>query len=432
MIYKISQVFIADNFHNAVLVLNDGKCFLGNGVGITGKTSGEICFNTSMTGYQEVLTDPSYAQQIITFTFPHVGNVGCNPDDAESNTVFCNGLVIREPISEACNYRAAESLNEWLINNKIIGISNIDTRELTRYITKNGAQGAIIYHAVLGEEINLWELQEEASRISDLNKVELAKLVTTKKHYESNESLFDLKTNKYPMVRGSGEKFEELGQLNKVVQSKNVVVIDYGVKRNILCCLVESGCRVTVVSATASFAEIIALQPDGVFLSNGPGDPQATYNYAKEVLLQLINSNIPIFGICMGHQLLALALGLNTVKMAQGHRGANHPVKNLITNKVEITSQNHGFCVEIDNSTNNNCSSSDNICSNGSQEFSLKTGCGSINDIEITHISLFDRSIEGIEHKHKPIFSVQYHPESSPGPEDSRYLFDKFVSMMSK
>lgn len=389
----MSQIFVANEFHNAVLVLNDGKYFLGYGVGSVGTTSGEICFNTGMTGYQEVLTDPSYARQIITFTFPHIGNVGCNINDEEATHVFCRGVVMREQISNACNYRATEELNSWLIKHKIVGICGVDTRELTRYMVKHGACGALIYHAPLGTTIDVNDLQQQAAQVADLKGIELSGVVTTQESYVANKGLFDLKLNSYPSVSNSSAKF-------------NVVAIDYGIKQNILCDLVESGCRVTVVPYTTSFSQIMELKPDGIFLSNGPGDPEATYLSVKDTLLALINTNIPIFGICMGHQLLALAFNLATLKMVRGHRGVNHPVKNFKTNKVEITSQNHGFCVSL----------------NAEQT----------KDVEISHISLFDGSIEGISHIKKPIFSVQYHPESSPGPHDSKYLFTQFVTLMSE
>lgn len=378
----------ADEYHNAILVLNDGSYFLGNGVGVKGERSGEICFNTSLTGYQEILTDPSYAKQIITFTFPHIGNVGCNPNDEESQKIYCSGLIIRETINSPSNYRAIIHFNEWLIKNNICGICGIDTRELTRHIRRNGASGAIIYHAQIGDIIDIGALKLKARNVSDLTGVELTKLVTTKHEYSFNKLPFSLLKNNFQIAD---------------CQHLRVVVIDYGVKHNILCSLVASGCSVIVVPATHTFQEIMSLNPDGIFLSNGPGDPNVTFTYIQDTLEQLINSNIPIFGICMGHQLLAIAFKLGTVKMQQGHRGSNHPVKNLKTGMVEITSQNHGFCVAINSKQPN---------------------------IEVTHLSLFDNTIEGLQIKDKPIFSVQYHPESSPGPEDSRYLFKQFINMI--
>lgn len=386
------EKFIVDDQTNAVLVLSDGKYFIGSGIGVQGSTSGEICFNTGLTGYQETLTDPSYANQIITFTFPHIGNVGCNDNDIENNKVFCKGLVIGSSISTPSNYRSTSSLNEWLEQHQIIGIANIDTRELTRYIGKHGAKGAVIHYAKPGDEINIIELQAKANKIQDLNGMELTNLVTTSNIYKHRKSTFNLKINKY----------DEISHDNALM---HVVVIDYGVKDSILNCLVASGCTLTVVPSTTSATIIKDLNPDGIFLSNGPGDPNETYKFVAPILKELITSTIPIFGICMGHQLLSQAFDLGTIKMHQGHRGANHPVKNLDTGRVEITSQNHGFCVEVD-------------------ENKLT------NKIRISHVSLFDRTLEGIEITDKPIFSVQYHPESSPGPIDSRYLFDKFVTNM--
>lgn len=383
---------IADEFHNAILVLSDGKYFLGNGIGVTGVTTGEICFNTGLTGYQETLTDPSYANQIITFTFPHIGNVGCNENDIESSRVFCHGLIIGNNITSPSSYRATASLQQWLEEHKMIGVANIDTRELTRYIGKRGALGAMIMHAKVGEEINIEELQQQAALVQDIDGVELTGLVTAAQSYISSRANFNLKTNKYDEIERSEERLQ-------------VVVIDCGVKKSLLNCLVASGCDIIVMPSTSSFLAIRALNPDGIFLSNGPGDPAETYKLIDRTLDELIKLNLPIFGICLGHQLLAMAFNLSTIKMHQGHRGANHPVKNLESGKVEITSQNHGFCVKVD----------DNKLPD---------------NIKITHISLFDRTLEGIEITDKPIFSVQYHPESSPGPVDSRYLFTKFVDNM--
>lgn len=388
------EKFIVDDDRNAVLILSDGKYFIGSGVGVHGSTHGEICFNTGLTGYQETLTDPSYANQIITFTFPHIGNVGCNDNDLESQNIFCKGLVIGNNITKPSSYRATSSLNKWLEKHHITGIAGIDTRELTRYIGKYGAKGALIHYASLGSEINILKLQEKAKLISDLNGVELTSIVTTHAVYKHKKSNFNLPLNKYeePMINSDFLR---------------VIVIDYGVKESILNCLVASGCDVTVVPSTASAQMVKSLNPDGIFLSNGPGDPEATYKLTAPILQDLVDSGIPIFGVCMGHQLLAMLFKLGTIKMHQGHRGANHPVKNLSTGRVEITSQNHGFCVEVD-------------------ENKLPE------NIKISHISLFDRTLEGIEILDKPIFSVQYHPESSPGPIDSRYLFAKFVKNMQQ
>ncbi|MDA9818393.1 glutamine-hydrolyzing carbamoyl-phosphate synthase small subunit [Flavobacteriaceae bacterium] len=381
---------IASRNINAVLCLCDGGYFFGNGVGQKGFSFGEICFNTSITGYQEILTDPSYAGQIITFTFPHIGNIGCNNIDAESFSPKCKGLVVREDITEDSNFRSETSLNSWLIKQNIIGISGIDTRALTKNISKNGAKTAIIFHAEIGEEIDTDNLFSRIKNIPDLNNVELASEVSTEKPYSFANSIYDINQNK---------------NKKSPVKINKVVVIDYGVKKNILQELVNIGFDVKVVSAKSNFIEIMQHHPDGVFLSNGPGDPIPTASYAVPVIQEILQNNIPIFGICMGHQLLSIAVGLQTVKMHQGHRGSNHPVKNLKTEIVEITSQNHGFCVSKENIPDN---------------------------IEITHLSLFDDTIEGIRLKDKPAFSVQYHPESSPGPNDSKYLFDEFIKLIEK
>ncbi|MEI7668781.1 MAG: glutamine-hydrolyzing carbamoyl-phosphate synthase small subunit [Pseudomonadota bacterium] len=363
---------------NAALLLADGTVFFGNSFGAENPVYGEICFNTAMTGYQEVLTDPSYNGQIITFTFPHIGNVGCNNEDIETNIAEgAAGLVVREPITNPSNFRSQQHFDVWLKEHKISGISGIDTRALTRYIRKNGAQNAVIT-----KSDNLKQAQAELLKMPSLKGRELAKSVSTKNIYEWNEPRFS--------------------EVSKTL-SKHVVAIDYGEKLNILRCLVSEGCKVTVVPSQTSAQEILALKPDGVFLSNGPGDPAATGEYAVPVIRNLIDSGLPIFGICLGHQMLALALGGKTEKMQQGHRGANHPVKNLKTGLVEITSQNHGFVVVEDSLPDT---------------------------VEITHRSLFDNSVEGIKLKDKPVFSVQHHPESSPGPHDSIYLFREFMEMM--
>ena len=360
----------------------------GFGIGAVGTTIGEICFNTAMTGYQEVLTDPSYAGQIITFTFPHIGNTGCNAEDIESTRPVAAGLIIREPITEPSNFRSESHLDSWLKTHNICGICDIDTRALTRYIRENGAQNVAII--VSKNDITDAEIEEAATKLASfpsMKGMELAKTVTTPKHYNWQEAEWQL-----------GKGYGELGP----VKCK-VVAIDFGEKLNILRSLAARGCEVTVVPSTMSADDILALNPDGVFLSNGPGDPSATARYAQETLTKLLEKNVPIFGICLGHQLLSLAMGAKTEKMHQGHRGANHPVKNLKSGAVEITSQNHGFVV---------------------------TEEGLPDDVEVTHISLFDKTVEGIAHKTKPAFSVQYHPESSPGPNDSKYLFDQFVELM--
>jgi carbamoyl-phosphate synthase small subunit len=368
---------------NAALLLADGTIFKGYGIGVRATVFGEICFNTAMTGYQEILTDPSYNGQIITFTFPHIGNVGCNEEDIESKGhLGASGLVIREPITSPSNFRAKQHFNDWLISKNITGIYGIDTRVLTRCIRKKGAQNAAIVSDKLQvASSKLQEVKEKLAAYPSLKGTDLAKKVTTKKPYDWNEPRWSLKAPK---------------------ASFRVVAIDYGEKLNILRCLTSVGCKVTVVPAETSAKEVLALKPDGVFLSNGPGDPAATAKYAVPVIQKLIETGLPIFGICLGHQMLALALGGKTEKMHQGHRGANHPVKDLKTGKVEITSQNHGFVVSE----------------------ALPA------DVEVTHRSLFDGTIQGLRHKTKPIFCVQGHPEASPGPHDSLYLFSQFVKMM--
>lgn len=373
---------------DACLVLADGTVFFGKRIGADTSAIGEICFNTGMTGYQETLTDPSFASQIITFTFPHVGNVGCNEEDMESLRPSVSGLVVRELPTLPSNFRSQISLQDWLIKHNIPGIAGVDTRALTRYIRKNGAQNAmIVSHGswVMGHEKYLEELRNTPS----MEGRELARTVTTPQPYDWTQGLWALS----PMTHAPKP------------MTYHVVAIDYGEKLNILRCLAERGCKVTVVPATTSAEAILAYKPDGVFLSNGPGDPAATGQYAIPVLQNLIASGVPIFGICLGHQLLSLALGGKTEKLKQGHRGANQPVKNLATGAVEITSQNHGFAVI---------------------EASLPA------NVRVTHSSLFDGTNEGLRVEGKPIFSVQYHPESSPGPHDSQYLFDQFVAMMEK
>jgi carbamoyl-phosphate synthase small subunit len=371
----------------AALVLADGKVFFGKGIGKHGTTFGEICFNTSLTGYQETLTDLSYAGQIITFTFPHIGNVGTNTEDIESKHPVARGLVIREEITSPSNFRSQSHLNDWLIKNKITGISGVDTRALTRHIRLNGAQNVAICFFEKKSDLHLSALQKEVQQYPSLKGLELAEGVSCEKVYERNETIWKL-------GRGHGELSNP---------KYKVVAIDYGAKLNILRCLSDLGCDVTIVPATATADEILAFNPDGIFLSNGPGDPAATGKYAIPHLQKLIESGKPIFGICLGHQLLALAMGCTTTKMHQGHRGSNHPVQDLATRKVEITSQNHGFVVS-------------------------KNALPA--DVEITHLSLFDDTVEGFRSKTKPVFAVQYHPESSPGPHDSHYLFLRFIGLM--
>ncbi|MBY0354967.1 MAG: glutamine-hydrolyzing carbamoyl-phosphate synthase small subunit [Rickettsiales bacterium] len=377
--------------YNALLMLADGTVFYGFGLGVHGQTMGEICFNTGMTGYQEVLTDPSYAGQIITFTFPHIGNVGTNNEDIEANLPHTRGLVVREPITAPSSFRSQHPLQGWLQQHRITGICGVDTRALTLHIREHGAQNALILHAPVGQALpSPQELHAALKGHPNLDGMELAESVTTTEPYGWTQTLWQLSTNRFGVA---GEC------------TQHVVAIDYGEKLNILRLLADYGCKVTVVPAKTPAKDILALKPDGIFLSNGPGDPAATGQYALPILHELLESGVPIFGICLGHQLLALAMGAKTSKMHQGHRGCNHPVKDLRSGKVEITSQNHGFSVMQDSVPD---------------------------DVEITHVSLFDGCIEGLRHKTKPAFCVQYHPESSPGPHDSRYLFEEFVGMMKE
>jgi carbamoyl-phosphate synthase small subunit len=371
---------------NAALVLADGMVFRGRGLGAAGAAVGEVCFNTATTGYQEILTDPSYAGQIITFTFPHIGNVGTNREDVETTNPPVRGLVLRMAATEPANWRAAQPLDLWLKSHGLIGVCGIDTRRLTRHIRDFGPPNGVVASVPEGR-LDIADLRARACAWPGLEGMDLAKEVTCRQAYEWTETAWH---------RGRG-----YGRLE--APRHHVVAIDYGAKRNILRMLASHGCRVTVVPATASADEILRYRPDGIFLSNGPGDPAATGVYALPVLRQLIRSGKPIFGICLGHQLLALALGGRTGKMARGHRGANHPVKDLATGAVEITSQNHGFVVDPER---------------------LPDG------VEPTHVSLFDGTNEGLRVVGRPVFSVQYHPEASPGPQDSHYLFERFVRLM--
>ena len=373
----------------AILVLQNGKFYKGFGLGYQGVATGEVCFNTSITGYQEIISDPSYADQIINFTFPHVGNVGTNKEDHESDKIWTKGVIINTEITNPSNYRSLKHLDEWLKKNKIVGITGIDTRSLTNIIRDKGApNGTISFFKK--KKINIKKLLKTTQKWSGLKNLDLAKKVTTKKNYVWQ----DLKTWK------KGDGF-----LKNKKKLLHVVAIDYGIKKNILRYFSDFKCKVTIVSCKTNALSILKLKPDGIFLSNGPGDPAATGKYAVSIIQELIKNNLPIFGICLGHQLLALTLGAKTEKMKLGHRGANHPVKNLIEGNVEITSQNHGFEVVKKNLPKN---------------------------IKITHQSLFDNSIEGIQLKSKPVFSVQYHPESNPGPQDSVYLFKQFIVSMKK
>jgi len=374
----------------AVLVLADGTVLEGFGLGAPGRAVGEVCFNTAMTGYEEILTDPSYAGQIITFTFPHIGNVGTNEEDIETvnmaATPGARGVVLHSPITEPSNYRATRHLDQWLRARGIVGLSGLDTRALTALIRANGYVNAVIAHEPSGR-FDLDALKEEARAWPGLVGMDLVPDVTSGQRFIWDET---------PWEWGKGYGRQEAPEFH-------VVAIDYGIKRNILRLLAGSGCKVTVVPATTPAEDILALKPDGVFLSNGPGDPAATGRYAVPVIRAMIEKEVPTFGICLGHQMLGIAVGARTVKMHQGHHGANHPVKDLVTGKVEITSMNHGFAVD---------------------SATLPDG------VSETHVSLFDGSNCGLALKDKPVFSVQYHPEASPGPRDSHYLFARFCDLM--
>lgn len=372
----------------AVIVFADKTVLWGRGFGAETQAVGEVCFNTSMSGYQEVLTDPSYAGQIINFTFPHIGNVGTNDDDMETVTPASRGLIVREDVTEPSNWRSTKHLDAWLKEHNLPGVSGIDTRALTRMIRDKGAPNAVICHNAQGE-FDLEALHKQALSWPGLKGMDLAKEVTCKKPYDWNEKCWSLVD----------------GYTKQTDAKYKVVAVDFGAKHNILRCLAQVGFDVTVVPAHTSAKDIMRYKPDGVFLSNGPGDPEATAEYTTPMLQELFAQNIPVFGICLGHQLVSLALGAKTRKMHLGHRGGNQPVKDLLTGKVEITSQNHGFEVLKD---------------------SLPEG------VEESHVSLFDGSNEGIRVKDKPIFTVQYHPEASPGPEDSFYLFERFRDLIEE
>jgi carbamoyl-phosphate synthase small subunit len=372
------------------LVLADGSIITGWGLGASGAAVGEICFNTAMTGYQEILTDPSYAGQIITFTFPHIGNVGTNQEDTETSNLAMRsgvrGCILRADVGEPSNYRAVEPLHRWLRARGIIAIAGVDTRALTARIRERGMPNGVIAHAPTGKFDDA-RLRAEARAWPGLIGMDLVPEVTAGQSYSWDETLWS-------PGKGYGRQ---------LAPQFHVVAVDYGLKRNILRCLAAAGCRVTVVPATAAAKEILERKPDGIFLSNGPGDPAATGDYAVPEIKKLLASGLPLFGICLGHQMLGLALGARTKKMHQGHHGANHPVKDFTTGKVEITAMNHGFAVDRD---------------------SLPE------EAEETHRSLFDGSNCGLRLKGRPVFSVQYHPEASPGPEDSHYLFVRFVNLM--
>jgi carbamoyl-phosphate synthase small subunit len=375
----------------AVLVLADGAVFWGRGFGAHTATAapvGEVCFNTGMTGYQETLTDPSYAGQIITFTFPHIGNVGTNGEDIEAASIAARGLVVKQDVTEPANWRATQHLDGWLRARGVAGLGGVDTRALTVRIRDGGAPSGVLAFPADGR-FDLGALREQAAAWPGLEGMDLAKEVTCRQMHEWDET-------RWAWPDGYGRQ---------TAPKHHVVAVDYGAKRNILRCLAAAGCRLTVVPATASAEDILWHVPDGVFLSNGPGDPAATGEYAVPAIRGVMEAGVPLFGICLGHQLLGLALGAKTYKMARGHRGANQPVKDLTTGKVEITSQNHGFAVD--------------------PETLPKT-------TQVTHVSLFDGSNEGLACSDRPAFSVQYHPEASPGPSDSHYLFHRFVEMIER
>ena len=372
---------------DSILILDDGSYFLGKSFGSKKTNIGEICFNTSMTGYQEIITDPSYAGQIVTFTFPHIGNIGTNNLDNEGETKSIAGIVVRQAPTHPSNWRSKKKFNEWLEINDIPGISGIDTRMLTKIIRKYKSCNAIISYDERGK-FNIEELKKKLKKFPKMDGLNLSSLVTTNQTYNYKDLPHELIS---PIIKIS----------NKFVP--RIVVIDFGVKMNILRHLVNLNAEITVLSENAKIEDIIKINPNGIFLSNGPGDPSATEKKCRNLLQSILNLKIPVFGICIGHQLIGLSFGAKTIKMSQGHRGANHPVKNLSNNKVEITSQNHGF--KIDDNT-------------------------LPDTLEITHISLFDNSIEGLKHKSLPIFSVQYHPEASPGPTESSYLFQEFLNLI--
>jgi len=382
---ELREVFLTKP---AILALADGSIFRGESIGADGQTVGEVVFNTAMTGYQEILTDPSYAQQIVTLTYPHIGNTGTTPEDAESDRVWSAGLVIRDLPLLASNWRNTQSLPDYLKANGVVAIAGIDTRRLTRILREKGAQNGCI---LAGDNISDEAAIAAARGFPGLKGMDLAKVVSTKERYEWRSSVWELKTDSHPTREAADLPY-------------HVVAFDFGVKLNILRMLVARGCRVTVVPAQTPASEVLALNPDGVFLSNGPGDPEPC-DYAIQAIKEILETEIPVFGICLGHQLLALASGAKTVKMGHGHHGANHPVQDLDTGVVMITSQNHGFAVD---------------------EATLP------GNVRAIHKSLFDGTLQGIERTDKSAFSFQGHPEASPGPTDVAPLFDRFTDAMAK
>jgi carbamoyl-phosphate synthase small subunit len=376
-------------FPPAILALADGTVFIGNSIGATGTTVGEVVFNTSIVGYQEILTDPSYCQQIVTLTYPHIGNYGVNSEDIEADKVHAAGLIIKDLPLLASNFRSTETLSQYLVRERTVAIANIDTRKLTRLLREKGAQNGAIIGLAQGQSVTQALIDEAlaaAKAAPSMAGLDLAKVVSTKATYEWTETEWAL---------GQG-----YGKLD--APQFHVVAYDYGVKKNILRMLAQRGCKVTVVPAQTPAADVLAMKPDGVFLSNGPGDPEPC-DYAIAATRSIVETGIPTFGICLGHQIMALAAGAKTFKMANSHHGANHPVKDLDTGRVSITSQNHGFAVEMDSLPAN---------------------------LRATHVSLFDGTLQGLVHKDKPAFCFQGHPEASPGPHDIAYLFDRFTDAM--
>ena len=388
MAVALKSSYIPPPQATGALVLADGLVLWGLGAGAQGEALGEICFNTSMTGYQEIMTDPSYAGQLICFTFPHIGNIGTNNEDLESVTPAARGCIIKADITEPSNWRSTQHLSEWMKIHKLVALTGLDTRKLTRYIRDKGATNGLLIHTEQ-KRFDICNAIAKAASFKGLKGMDLAKEVSCKNSYEWHEDFWS------PVK----------GKTAAPPSEYHVVAIDYGAKHNTLRCLAQLRCKITVVPATTDATTILDLKSDGVFLSNGPGDPAATGVYAEPTIKELLYAEKPLFGICLGHQLLARALGAKTEKMHHGHRGANHPVKNMTNGRVEITSQNHGFVVLKD---------------------SLPDG------VAVSHVSLFDNSLEGIQLKNRPVFSVQYHPEASPGPQDSHYLFQSFIQNMEK
>ena len=383
-------------FPPAILALADGTVFFGNSIGATGSTAGEVVFNTAMTGYQEILTDPSYCQQIVTLTYPHIGNYGVNPEDIEADKVHAAGLIIKDLPQLASNFRLTQTLSQYLVAEGTVAIANIDTRKLTRLLRTKGAQNGAIVGLAPGEAITQAQIDKAivlAQSAPNMSGLDLAKVVSTTKPYAWTES-------EWMLFNSDGKP----GYGTQTAPKFHVVAYDFGVKKNILRMLAERGCQVTVVPAQTPAAEVLKLKPDGLFLSNGPGDPQPC-DYAIAAVRELIETGIPTFGICLGHQIMALASGAQTFKMKFGHHGANHPVKDLDTGRVSITSQNHGFAVD---------------------EKSLPS------NLRATHVSLFDGTLQGLARTDKPAFCFQGHPEASPGPNDIAYLFDRFTTLMQK